>query len=79
MSMKTFPSIDRFYFILGAVLLILILLVFFTFKVILTSFASSRQIDEQMAKPEILIKKDVLDKTYEKIFTKENMSPYCLI
>ena len=74
MSMKIFPQIDRFYFILGAVLLILILLVFFTFRVILASLASSRQIDEQMARPEILIKKDTLDKTYEKIFTKENMS-----
>ena len=74
MSKKIFQQIDRFYFILGAVLLILALLVFFTFKVIVTSLTSSRQIDEQMAKPEILIKKDVLDKTYEKIFTKENMS-----
>ena len=56
MSMKTFPQIDRFYFILGAVLLILILLVFFTFRVILASLTASRQIDEQMARPEILIK-----------------------
>ena len=74
MSMKTFQQIDRFYFILGAVLLILALLVFFTFKVILTSIIASRQIDEQAAKPEILINEGVLDKTYEKIFIKENMS-----
>lgn len=74
MSMKIFKTIDRFYFILGAALLILVFLVVFTFRTILTSLSVSRQIDEQMAKPEILINKNVLDKTYEKIFTKENMS-----
>jgi len=74
MLMKTFQQIDRFYFILGAILLILGFLVIFTFKTVLTSLSVSRQIDEQIAKPEILIKKDALDKTYEKIFSKENMS-----
>lgn len=71
MSAKLSLKIDRFYFILGVTLLVLVLLVIFTIKGIFLAFITSRQIDENAVAPETGINKSQLDKAFETVFNKK--------
>lgn len=65
---KSLTRIDRFYLLLTGVLLVLLLLVFFTFKGVFSAVKTAAEIDEQMTAPKIGIDTEKLNKASKAVF-----------
>lgn len=66
MSVKKFPKIDKFLGVLAVVLLVLALLVIFTFRVIFSAVSTAIEVDEEYLESRTpRINKENLNKAYE--------------
>lgn len=74
MSPKPLIAIDRFYIFLILVLFILSILLIFTLRGIFSTIRIATEIDEQLVPPEIGININNLNKAYDAVFNKENVS-----
>lgn len=73
MLQKVLIAIDRFYVVLIGTLLILLLLVVFTFKGMFSAIKTATEIDEQVINPGIGIDIDSLNRAYE-VLNERNVS-----
>lgn len=68
--MRVLPKVDRFYYILVAVLAALSLLVVFTFKGIFSSIISAYGVEQEVNEAELRVDRTKLDNAYKAVFEK---------
>lgn len=74
MSMKTWQKIDRFYPLLLFVLILLAVLVVYTFRGIFSTMISAYEVDQGLQGAKIRVNNENLDKA-SKIITEEKYIP----
>ncbi len=74
MSLKVLTKIDRFYYILFFVLILLSILIIFVVNKNFRAFLVSRELDEKIIIPENKLNNADIDRIYEAVFHK-NIPP----